>query len=96
VHEESILCQFVKEQETMKSCNIMKFSMSTCCELTDSDSQVSETAETVSSLCHQCECIFMKLIKNIKTENKDIKIVVVIIDQIHIKKKVETKICYLH
>lgn len=58
----------------------MKFSMSTCCELTDSDSQVSETVKTVSSLCYQCECIYMKLIKNIKTENKDIKTIVVIID----------------
>ena len=94
IHKESILHQFMKEQKIMRSCNVMMSFTFTCLKLTDSDPQVSEMSEIVLSLCCQCECVFVKLIKNIEAENKEVKVVVVVIDQVHVEKRVRVKICY--
>jgi len=50
--------------------------------------------EIVSSLCHQCTQVLMKLIKNIEKENKNINIVMITINQVCTEKRFEARICY--
>jgi len=52
--------------------------------------------EIVSSLCHQCTQVLMKLIRNIEEENKNINVVVITINQVCMKKRSEVRVCFLY
>ena len=94
----SILHQYAEEHSYVQSHNVTSTSISINIrwKFTDSDSQVSEMSELIFSSCSQCWDISAQLIKIIDKDDKTVKIMMNIINDVRNVKRTEERICFKH
>ena len=94
----SVLYQYAEKHSHVWSCNVISIltSISIRQKLTDLNLWISETSELIFSSCFQCWDISAQLIKIIDKDDKTVKIVMNIIDNVRNMKKTEEKICFKH
>ena len=96
--ENSVLHQYAEEHSHVWSHNVIStlISISIRQKLTDSDLWVLEISEFIFSLCSQCQDAFTQLIKIIDKDDKTVKIMMNIINDVRNMKKTEEKIYFKH
>ena len=94
----SVLHQYTEKHSHAWSYDAIFISTSTNIKqkLTNSDLWILEISELIFSLCSQCWNIFTQLIKIIDKDDKTVKIMMNIIDNVKNVKRTEERICFKH
>ena len=96
--ENSVLHQYAEKHSHVWSCNatFTLILINIKQKFIDLDLWVSEILKLIFSLCSQCWDTFTQLIKIIDKDNKTVKIVMNIINDVRNVKRTKKKICFKH
>ena len=94
----SVLHQYAEKHSHAWSCNAISTSISISIrqKLINSDLWVLKMFKFISFQCSQCQGTFTQLIKIIDKDNKTVKVMMNIIDDVKNVKKTEKRICFKH